>query len=65
MNNWILVKDRLPETGAPVLIVNICEEIAVGWVDNGYFETWDDRFTTTVIVTHWMPLPELPENIDA
>ena len=69
---WISVKDRLPEIGKDVLICDINHlgvPIAVGkyspdpnWSD---WETDADFWQGTgdLEVTHWMPLPELPEAI--
>lgn len=62
---WISVKDRLPkEKGAyivafhPVLWGNVSKEIHIG-IDTFMGDIWDKRSYQRV--THWMPLPELPE----
>lgn len=68
LTRWISVKDRLPEEGQHVLTyvkfpefagfcawechmtnVRICD----GWVE--------DVTTSRGVITHWMPLPELPK----
>lgn len=69
MNEWISVKDRLPECGVNVLVtdgihqmVTWCEFVdgTFQWVDN-FIEYVNVRFKP---VTHWMPLPEPPKEID-
>lgn len=67
---WISVKDKLPEEGTDVLSCNIkSKEIAIDYIVKfeseplGYI--WacrlQDEFNN---VTHWMPLPELPNELD-
>lgn len=60
MSNWISVKDRLPDTNEYVLVAtrskNGAQNIDKGYVIDG---RWAHRGTAEV--THWMPLPELPE----
>lgn len=70
MNNWISVKDKLPEDGLGVLVVvsgeyqNITFEMALelanyiknyGWIIEAYPE-WDNPK-----VTHWQHLPQAPK----
>lgn len=62
--NWISVEDELPEKGVDVLYVSKCDgRIHLGrWrnkTDRGaiYFMNGNRMETAT----HWMPLPELPE----
>lgn len=59
-SGWIRVKDRLPEPGVKVLVVNTAEEIYIAeykwesfWLEPDYIDI--------SIVTHWMQLPEPPE----
>ena len=58
-NQWISVKDRLPNAFEPVIV---CRE--GGKVEQGYKDVcdwWKVYGTRTKKVTHWMPLPEPPE----
>lgn len=70
MNEWISVKDRLPEeidgeSKAVLVIVKFVdfrgnvwsENYNIAWTENG---EWD-CIGRMGIVTHWMPLPEPPE----
>lgn len=57
---WISVKDRLPEPGQEVLILERFEDeprhiISFSFYDpEVYYLVWNN-------VTHWMPIPELPK----
>lgn len=63
---WISVKDRLPENSLRALVRVIHSynhtdgyaEIAMSYFVNG---RWEDIPPKYYDVTHWMPLPELPE----
>jgi hypothetical protein len=66
---WISVKDRLPEEGVPVLV---CGRPKIGEVpyivDQIYKGDWMlwgiwNNTSRGYIVTHWMPLPALPEAV--
>ena len=59
---WISVKDRLPETGEPVLIHNPNWDYGVvaNYAGEGvWMDSWYKRMTYTP--THWIPLPESPK----
>lgn len=64
---WISVKDRLPENSLRALVRVIHRynhtdgyaEIAMSYFVNG---RWEDIPPKYYDVTHWMPLPELPED---
>lgn len=66
-NEWISVKDRLPEVGKPVLVyrgrclgelMNVYVLLDEGrWEDDyGYYGSAEDEG-----ITHWMPLPQPPK----
>ena len=71
MNNWISVKDRLPDYMGEVLVIvsgKPCENITLdgayelaeydpveGWI----LEMWPEWCSG--VVTHWMQMPEPPE----
>lgn len=62
-SEWISVDDRLPETETTVLICTKRGDIFSSWASNEdvfwfYGEEGDNR------VTHWQPLPALPEQGD-
>lgn len=61
---WISVKDRLPEEGETVLcyyesdLMGVCTRLHEIWEDSyGYWES-DDA------ITHWMPMPEPPKEVE-
>lgn len=69
---WISVKDRLPEEGEYVLCVlkgfnyggkiQVCKFVpADKFKDKPYFEHFRNGFPS---VTHWMPLPEPPKEVE-
>ena len=59
-NMWIPVTDRLPEHCVTVLSYNgVC--IGTDFYDKG-FELWCSEIEQSFhMVTHWMPLPEVPK----
>lgn len=75
MKEWISVKDRLPPYEKTVLVYYKDPYARFpdkdSWVYTGYLDLcndkpkWDveDMFDVVQeLVTHWMPLPEMPEN---
>ena len=59
VQEWISVKDRLPEKDE---IVIICTDENFIYAGELVGDTWflnNDSWTATV--THWMPLPEMPK----
>lgn len=58
MNDWISVKDRVPEPLEDVLTCCMDETIHMNWMDHeGVFMYGDGHGG----VTHWMPLPAPPK----
>lgn len=66
LNNWISVKDRLPPKDTIVLFYRptIFTAVMYGFWDNDrWYEAGDIVAILPDEVTHWMPLPKLPEEI--
>ena len=72
VQEWVSVDDRLPEEGEYVLCVlkgfnyggkiQVCKFVpADKFKDKPYFEHFRNGFPS---VTHWMPLPEPPEEVE-
>ena len=53
VQEWISVKDRLPDVGKFVLIYNEINGVRLDYHDGATFGYYD--------VTHWMPLPNPPK----
>ena len=73
MNKWISVKERLPDTaGYYMVAIDYREELRVSVAT--YSETDDglkwyswheyENDGATEGITHWMPMPELPEELE-
>ena len=77
MSEWISVKDKLPELSTLVALLNTdrhmntgnddfeCNWAGAGWLCHLGHNYWSIIGETNAMsidaVTHWMPLPELPE----
>ena len=64
MNEWVSVKDRLPEYYREVLVhVNGCIYLAMLFDQRMINEPdyWCDHSGQLGKVTHWMPLPDAPK----
>lgn len=68
---WISVKDRLPgkwrKDGSSVSIYYLIYEPEFDAVDVGVYDGENDCWYSrglTVTVTHWMPLPEPPKEVN-
>lgn len=61
LSGWISVKDRLPEEYKEVLAYDSGHEEIVITFYNGKFNRWDYGDLYVGEITHWQPLPELPE----
>ena len=61
--SWISVKERLPENGTRCLVVRYDYVTNTPFVDLLWFDnSWWNRVNSgEYSVTHWMPLPEPPE----
>ena len=59
-NQWISVKDKLPETEEEVLVFTVSKTGNVN-VDKGYLLNGRFVHRGSAVVTHWMPLPAPPE----
>lgn len=55
VRHWIPRSERMPEVGVEVLVYSRSSGMAVDYYDRGLFGYSD--------VTHWMPLPEPPEEV--
>ena len=66
VNQWISVKDKLPEVGQPVLIyypywTGLEVQVARLEYDKLTFDICGEFNASVNKVTHWQPLPEAPE----
>lgn len=62
MSEWISVKERLPNENTRVLVYakqGCYMNLRVDYICNG------GMWFYSMMVTHWMPLPELPKETDA
>lgn len=62
---WISVEDRLPDVGEKVMVCGVKNGMQVGTFRgisrHGKSRKWWWKKNTILEVTHWMPLPSLPE----
>ena len=66
--NWIKCSDRTPEKDTPVLCLYLGEymDVMEYWYDNDHGEATFYRPPSPPVVgdvSHWMPLPPLPEDL--
>ena len=64
VQEWISVKDRLPEPGKQVLIYSrydFCESAFYIGVPGKWRVTWNHEMLDADSVTHWMQMPEPPK----
>lgn len=62
VNQWISVKDRLPENCIEVLVYDTDCGIVIGWYDKEIGDFAADFISPLDAVTHWQPLPEKPQD---
>ena len=56
---WIPVSERLPEANTPVLTISKDNnEPVTAWLEDDF---WWSSVDWSLSVTHWMPIPKLPE----
>ena len=61
-SNWISVKDRLPEKNGRYLVYENGEVYSAEYEKNRPDSEWTDDYEGYFMkVSHWMPLPEPPE----
>lgn len=60
-DGWISCSERMPDNNHDVLFFDVCGYIRIGWfsADDRSWFTSDDG--CCMEVTHWMPLPEPPQ----
>ena len=64
VQEWISVKERLPEPWKQVLIYSrhdFCESALYIGAPGKWRVTWNHEMLDDDSVTHWMPLPEPPK----
>ena len=64
VQEWISVKDKLPEPWKQVLIYSrydFCEVALYIGIPGKWRVTWNHEMLDADSVTHWMPLPEPPK----
>ena len=64
VQEWISVKDRLPEEAADIIVYTTKKRIAFGYLYDGHFRDEEHEIMANWNigeVTHWMPLPEPPK----
>lgn len=60
VNQWISVKDRLPENDVEVMLYDTDCGIVLGWYDDEIEDFTAEFISPLDAVTHWQPLPEPP-----
>lgn len=64
-NRWISTHERFPEKGQRCLIYPVDGKSEVAYLENGKFVFWDGACTDANKITHWIPLPVLPEEVES
>ena len=63
MSKWINVKDGLPEAGDRCLAYSEEGRVVITECPPGAGDSWVDLYEDSGEITHWMPLPEKPEDV--
>lgn len=61
MSVWVSVEDRLPENDSQYIAWVGERALTLFYCDDGYWCEHYDGACYAEFVTHWMPLPEPPE----
>lgn len=67
MSQWIKCSERMPEEGEDVIVYDDLKQVHEGfYLRYGEHVSWDiysykPSYYDEVSVTHWMPLPEPPQ----
>jgi len=62
---WISVKDKMPPSGMEhLLIISDGGGVSLGYYQSKWIDDCKILFDTPPKVTHWMPVPDLPIEID-
>lgn len=66
VGRWISVEERLPECGSLCMVLRFDYVTSTPFVDLLWFdgEWWNRIHHGNYAVTHWMPLPELPKEVE-
>lgn len=65
-DSWISCSERMPKGYADVLVTD-GEHVEVKWWDeSGYWNSWTELNSDILAheITHWMPLPEPPQEVN-
>jgi hypothetical protein len=57
---WILASERKPDESVEVVALTDELEISIAWVEED--GAWNNLDGILVGVTHWVPIPRLPED---
>jgi hypothetical protein len=61
MSKWIPVSERLPEEQKSYLTYWTDETMEVVDYRYEYMDLWNGKLICNQVLTHWMPLPDPPE----
>ena len=67
VQEWISVNDRLPEEAVDIIVYTTKKRIAFGYLYDGHFRDEEHEIMASWNigeVTHWMPLPEPPKEVE-